>query len=53
MHGQPHGPSRDSKIKTSSKQPAENKDKVKNPSKKVQEEWTQTQRMTSYRDRQE
>jgi hypothetical protein len=53
MHGQPQGSSRDSEMKTSSKQPAETKDKVKTPSMKVWEGWTQTQSVTSYRDRQE
>jgi hypothetical protein len=52
MHGQPQDFTGDLELKISSKQPAETENKVKNPSKKVWEEWTQTQRVTSYRDRQ-
>jgi hypothetical protein len=43
----------DSKLKTSSKQPVETKDKVEKPSKKVGEVWTRAQGVTSYKARQE
>jgi hypothetical protein len=53
VHGQQEGSSRDSKMKTSSKQSVKATDTVEKSCKKAEEEWTQAQGVSSHRVRQE